>query len=73
MNELQALYDSEINFSISTPWDAGFSWKLGDEANGYAATGNAPTLREAVDALVAAATREFPRSRFAGERRTPRN
>jgi hypothetical protein len=35
MDELQALYDSEINFTISTFWDAGFKWKLGDDHTAF--------------------------------------
>lgn len=34
---LQKVYDSEINFSISTFWDAGFDVKLGDKLNGFLA------------------------------------
>jgi len=40
MNELPALYDSEINFTILTVWDAGFKWKLGHESNGFVAKAN---------------------------------
>ncbi len=31
----QALYDSEINFAVTTFWDGGFTAKLGDEMNGF--------------------------------------
>lgn len=65
MDELQALYDSEINFEISTFWDAGFKWKLGDESNGFEAEGEARTMREAVEELVSAARIKFPNSAFA--------
>jgi hypothetical protein len=34
MNILQMFYDSEINFELSCFWDARFTWKLGDYANG---------------------------------------
>jgi hypothetical protein len=37
------LYDSEINFEISCLRDGGFTWKLGDYANGYVAEGNTTT------------------------------
>jgi len=67
---VQALYDSEINFTISTFWDAGFRWKLGDESNGFVAEGEARTMKDAVAELVSAALREFPESTFAkGARR----
>ena len=32
--DLDVLYDSEINLTVSPLWDAGFRWKLGDEMNG---------------------------------------
>jgi len=44
---LQDLYDSEINFSISSFWDAGFEVKLGDDLNGFVASGIAKTFDEA--------------------------
>lgn len=65
MDELQALYDSEINFTITTFWDAGFQWRLGDESNGFVAEGEARTMKEAVEELVAAARIKFPESDFA--------
>src|SRR5712671_1722328 len=51
MDILQMLYDSEINFELSCFWDAGFIWKLGDDANGYVAEGNTRTVEEATTAL----------------------
>lgn len=62
---LQALYDSEINWSISTFWDGGFDWKLGDEMNGWKADGTADTFRGAVTAVAEAAVRYYPNSVFA--------
>ena len=70
MNTLQKLYDSEINFEISTFWDAGFDWKLGDEMNGYKEVcegGCCDTLETAVIALAIAAVKHFPDSVFAKE------
>ena len=32
---LQRLYDSEINIELSSFWDSGYTWRLGDPANGY--------------------------------------
>ena len=29
--QLQALYDSEINWTLAAFYDGGFTWKLGDE------------------------------------------
>lgn len=44
MNILQRLYDSEINWRISTFWDGGFQWELGA---GPAGGGAAMTCSEA--------------------------
>ncbi len=37
MEELQKIYDSEINIMIYTFWDGGFDLKLGDKMNGFVA------------------------------------
>ena len=68
MNILQELYNSEINWKISTFWDGGFDWWLGDEMNGFKAEGGADTLEEAVAALEQAALEHFPNSVFAANR-----
>ena len=62
---LQQMYDSEINFTISVFWDAGFDWKLGDELNGYVADGCAKTMEDCVVQLGRAAIEHFPDSVFA--------
>lgn len=62
---LQRLYDSEINFKMSTFWDGGFDWWLGDDMNGYKAEGTARSYQDAVDEIVLAARRHFPTSTFA--------
>ncbi len=67
-NILQQLYDSEINFSISTFWDAGFDWKLGDEMNGWLDGGQCDSLETAAIALSIAAKKYFPSSVFVKER-----
>ena len=51
MNKIQLLYGHEINFSLSSFWDAGFHWQLGDKVNGIKAQGNEPTLEGAIDSL----------------------
>ena len=56
---LQALYESEINFQITTFWSSGFYWELGDAMNGYHAEENAETFREAVQQLADAARPHF--------------
>ena len=65
---LQELYDSEINFKISTFWDAGFDWQLGDEMNGWKANGIANTFAGAAIALESAALLYFPDSSFTQNR-----
>lgn len=64
-NTLQELYDSEINFQVSTFWDGGFDWHLGDEANGILDSGNSPTFLDAVEDLKHSAIKNFPESTFA--------
>ena len=65
MKRLEALYDSEINFSLSTFWDAGWYWRLGDEANGWKAEGQTQCLGDAINALHRAAVEHYPDSRYA--------
>jgi hypothetical protein len=62
---LQRLYDAEINFTVSTLWDCGFSWKLGDELNGYVAEGRAASFAEAVAEIERASLGHIPDSQFA--------
>jgi hypothetical protein len=62
---LQDLYDSEINFTIVTFWDAGFEVKLGDQLNGFAATGWVNNFSEAVEWLRLRTIAEYPESVFA--------
>jgi hypothetical protein len=62
---LKDLYDSEINFSIVTFWDAGFNVKLGDQINGFEAETTVYTFAEAVEWLRAAAVEAYPESVFA--------
>jgi hypothetical protein len=62
---LQRLYDAKVNFTISTLWDCGFRWQLGDELNGYVLEGRATTFDAAVADLAQAAIAHFPNSTFA--------
>jgi len=62
---LQDLYDSEINFSIATFWDNGFEVKLGDDMNGFVASGNAAQFSNAVEWLMVRAIEKYPNSLFA--------
>jgi len=62
---LQRLYDSEINAGIEWVWDGGVKWQLGDELNGWRATGSAATVALAVPELAENAAAEYPESDFA--------
>ncbi|HEY6183116.1 MAG TPA: hypothetical protein VIW67_12780 [Terriglobales bacterium] len=72
-NTLQQLYDSEINWQISSFYDQGFRWRLGDEGNGFTAAGTARTLKVAVLELIQAAVNEYPNSEFAATYQGPMN
>lgn len=65
MSVLQALYDSEINFSISTLWDGGFDVKLGDEVSGIKAIANCGSMEAADQWLKDKAIELYPESDFA--------
>lgn len=67
MDILQKLYDSEINFSISTFWDGGFEAKLGDVINGFSHHGSFESMNGAIIALTAWALIEYPNSKFSKE------
>ena len=62
---LQRLYDSEINAGIEWVWDGGVKWQLGDELNGWRATGSAATVALAVPELAEDGAAEYPESDFA--------
>ena len=60
-DELQKIYDSEINVEISWLWDGGIDVRLGDKMNGYQAEENVrsvaeiiPWLQEAIRPLLSA-------------------
>ena len=72
MEILQALYDSEINFTIGTFWDGGFDWKLGDLMNGFKDQGCSDTFEKAVGELKAAAISHYPDSEFTKKSRCDR-
>jgi hypothetical protein len=62
---LQRLYESEINFSITTFWDDGFEVKLGDHMNGFKAETNVRTFAEALSWLDREARKAYPNSVYA--------
>lgn len=66
--ELQRIYDSEINFSITTFWDGGFDVKLGDEMNGFVAKSNHDTIKSAILWLIENVMDFYPTSLYAYSR-----
>jgi hypothetical protein len=68
MDVLQALHDSEINYTIAVFFDGCFTVKLGDDLNGYRWEDTYPTIAKAVAGLVAAALEFYPDSDFARAR-----
>ena len=62
---LSALYESEINASISWLGDGGIDVELGDRLHGYDADGKASTFAEATAWLRDQACRHYPDSEFA--------
>ena len=65
MSVLQDLYHSEINFSVSTFWDEGFTVRLGDEMNGYVAETTVNRWGQVEPWLTHEAIKHFPKSLFA--------
>lgn len=61
---LQELYDSEINVSITSFWDGGFTIKLGDEANGFKAEANQDKIEYAGEILHCLAEQYYPDSYY---------
>lgn len=60
LNEIDAMFQSEIHFRITGFWDGGITWEVGAKAKG-----NEATIEEAMVAMVNAAKVEFPNSYFA--------
>lgn len=65
MKRLQQIYDSEINYTISTFWDGGIRWSLGDKTNGVIDKGWGSTIDEAIEQLAKAVIKHYPESEFA--------
>jgi hypothetical protein len=62
---LRALYESEINASISWVWDGGINVELGDPLNGYAANDKVSTFAKATAWFRDQACKHYPDSEFA--------
>jgi len=57
---LEEIYDREVNISITTFWDGGYTAKLGDEMNGFVAEGMFDTFEDAVIFLRSELDKHFP-------------
>lgn len=65
MSVFQDLYDSEINFHVSSFWDGGFEVRLGDPINGFRAETTVPHFGMIAGWLIEAAIECYPKSAFA--------
>jgi hypothetical protein len=65
LRELQAIYDSEINFRISCFWDGGWKIELGDDMNGWEDSKSTETLREGIDWLIKVIKEKYTNSGYA--------
>ena len=63
--ELQNIYDSEINVRIEWLWDHGIDVRLGDEVNGFLAEENVASVAEIVPWLREAISHFYPGSTYA--------
>lgn len=61
---MERLYASEINCSVSSFWDGGWTVKLGDEMNGFITSGDFDTLEEVAVFLDKEARRLWPSSKY---------
>jgi hypothetical protein len=66
--ELQKIYDSEINISISSMWDAGFDLKLGGELGGFVEEGQVRSVADILPWLQEAIAKHYPESQYHVER-----
>jgi hypothetical protein len=62
--ELQKIYDSEINVHLSWLWDGGIDIKLGDEMNGFQAETNLQSMTDIVPWLQTAIHKHYPTSTY---------
>ena len=70
MSICQELYDSEINFKVSSFWDGGFDVWIGDDLNGFRSQDCLRTWAEVEEWLKAEAIVHWPESVFAKMHRT---
>ena len=66
MMHLTLIYESEINFSICTFWDGGFTARLGDYINGFKDEAQANvSFQDAVEELITIVLNHYPDSTYA--------
>jgi hypothetical protein len=63
--ELQRIYDSEINVRIESFWDGGWRLLLGDALNGFTPQQSARTAEEIAPTLQAMIKEHYPDSAYA--------
>ncbi len=63
--ELQRIYDSEINVRIAWFWDCGIEVRLGDEMNGFLAAETVGSVSEIIPWLQEAIAHFYPASTYA--------
>lgn len=63
--ELQRIYDSEINIRIAWLWDGGIDLRLGDEINGFLAEENVTSTLDILPWLQEAVAHFYPESTYA--------
>jgi hypothetical protein len=64
-DELQKIYDSEINIEVSWLWDGGIEVRLGDRLNGFLAEANVPSAADIAPWLQEAVAHFYPESTYA--------
>ena len=63
--ELQRIYESEINIEIGWVWDGGINVRLGDRRNGYEAEENLKSVADILLWLQEAIAHFYPESEYA--------
>ena len=64
-DELQRIYDSEINIRISWLWDGGIDVWIGDDLSGYRAQDTVASVADIVEWLQDAIAHFYPKSTYA--------
>lgn len=66
MIHIEKIYDSEINFTIETFWDGGYTVKLGDTVNGFIDKAECEvSFSDAIEVLINMILKHYPNSTYA--------